>query len=112
MNKPPAVHGLKFLNPNPPTFPDEEVREIAGKLFGLEGAFKPLISERDRNFYVHRADGGQFVLKIANIDETPDVVDLQVQALRHIERVDPDMPVPRVVPTRAGEACAWVEGKR
>jgi Ser/Thr protein kinase RdoA (MazF antagonist) len=110
MNKPPAVHDLKFLDPNPPAFPDGEVREIADRLFGLEGEFKPLVSERDQNFRVQTANGGRYVFKIANADEDPDVVDLQAQALRHVERVDPHMPVPRVVRTRAGEARAWVEG--
>jgi 4-aminobutyrate aminotransferase-like enzyme len=34
---------------------------------------------------------------------------LQVQGLLHVEKVDPGMPVPRVVRTKAGEPSTWVE---
>ncbi len=101
---------IKFLDRNPPTFPENEVRRIAADLFGLEDEFKPLISERDQNFRIQAARDEQYVLKIANVDEDPDVVDLQVQGLLHVEKVDPDVPVPRVVRTKAGEPSTWVEG--
>ncbi len=88
---------VKFLDRNPPTFRDEAVRRIAADLFGLEGEFKSLASERDQNFRIQAARSEQYVLKIANVDEDPDVADLQVQGLLHVENVDPGMPVPRVV---------------
>ena len=106
---------IKFLNRNPPMFPDEDVWRIAAELFGLEGEFKHLISERDQNFRIQAAKGEQYVLKIANVDEDPNVVDLQIQGLLHIEKIDPGMPVPRVVRTKAGEPSTWVDdpsGKR
>jgi 4-aminobutyrate aminotransferase-like enzyme len=109
MSEPPARQEIKFLERNPPTFPEREVRQIAEDLFGLEGEFKPLVSERDQNFRIQAVDE-QYVLKISNVDEDPDVVDLQVQALLHIERIDPNVPVPRVVRTKAGQASTWVKG--
>ena len=108
MSKPSPCQEIKFLERNPPAFPEREARHIAEDLFGLEGEFKPLVSERDQNFRIQTADE-QYVLKIANVDEDPDVVDLQVQALLHIERIDPNVPVPRVVRTKAGQASTWVE---
>jgi Ser/Thr protein kinase RdoA (MazF antagonist) len=101
---------VKFLDRNPPTFPDEAVRRIAAELFGLEGEFKPLNSERDQNFRIQAERDKQYVLKIANFDEDPNVVDLQVQGLLHVEKIDPGMPVPRVVRAIAGEPSTWVEG--
>lgn len=100
---------MKFLHRNPPSIPENEVRRIAANVFGLEGEFTPLISERDQNFQIQARDG-QYVLKIANVAEDPNVVDLQVQGLLHIEKVDPDVPVPRVVRTRDGEPGTWIEG--
>ena len=105
----PAVQEIKFLDRNPPTFPEQEARRIAAQLFGLEGEFKSLTSERDQNFRILAARDAQYVLKIANVDEDLDVVDLQVRGLLHVETVDPGMPVPRVVLTKAGEPSTWVE---
>jgi 4-aminobutyrate aminotransferase-like enzyme len=109
MSELPSRQEIKFLDRNPPTFPENEVRHIAADLFGLEGEFKPLASERDQNFRIEARDE-QYVLKIANVDEDQGVVDLQVQALLHVAKVDPDVPVPRVVRTKAGEPSTWVEG--
>ena len=100
----------KFLGRNPPTFRDEAVRRIAAETFGLEGEFKLLVSERDQNFRIRAARGEQYVLKIANVDEDPDVVDLQIRGLLHVAMVDPGMPVPRVVRTKAGKTSTRVEG--
>ena len=65
--------------------------------------------ERDQNFRIRGQDGREAVLKIANADEDPAVVDLQAAALLHIEQVDPGMAVPRVLRTKAGESTTWVE---
>jgi 4-aminobutyrate aminotransferase-like enzyme/Ser/Thr protein kinase RdoA (MazF antagonist) len=49
------------------------------------------------------------MLKIANIDEAPEAIDCQIEALRHIERVDPGLPVPRVLLTRDGRTTGQLE---
>ena len=105
-----ATQEIKFLDRNPPAFRDEAVRRIAAERFGLEGTIKSLISERDQNIRIRTARGAQYVLKIANADEDANVVDLQVQSLLHVEKVDPGMAVPRVVRTKTGAASTWVEG--
>ena len=109
MSKLSTAQEIKFLNRNPPAFPGDDIQRIAAEFFGLEGEFKPLISERDQNFRIKTSRGAQYVLKIANVDEDPGVVDLQIQGLLHVEKVDPGMPVPRVVRTKAGELNAWVK---
>ena len=50
------------------------------------------------------------MLKFANSEEDPGVLDLQHQALSHIERRDAGLPVPRVIRTKAGELSDIVEG--
>jgi 4-aminobutyrate aminotransferase-like enzyme/Ser/Thr protein kinase RdoA (MazF antagonist) len=109
MSKLSSRQEIKFLDRCPPAFPKHEVRRIANDFFGLEGDFNPLVSERDQNFRIQAGDE-QYVLKIANVREDPDVINLQVQALLHIQKVDPGVPVPRVVCTKAGQPSTWVEG--
>ncbi|MDA7966504.1 aminotransferase class III-fold pyridoxal phosphate-dependent enzyme [Ruegeria sp.] len=103
--------GIKFMDRNPPAFSMPEVEAIARDIFGLSGQFKTLDSERDLNFRVTTDTGEAFVLKIANSDEDPGVVDYQTQALLHIQAQDPDLLVPRVVPTLDGEPMTTVGGQ-
>ncbi len=109
MSAPSPTEKINFLDRNPPRFEDQQVQRIAAELFGLEGKFNPLASDCDQNFRVLTARDESFVFKIANVDEDPDVVDLQIQGLLHLEKVDPGLPVPRVVPGKSGEPSAWIE---
>ncbi|MEX0807425.1 MAG: aminotransferase class III-fold pyridoxal phosphate-dependent enzyme [Dongiaceae bacterium] len=109
MNEVKPEGDVKFLDRNPPAFPEDLVRRVAAGSFGLEGEFKPLVSERDQNFRVTTARGERFVFKIANVDEDPGVVDLQLRGLLHIEQTDPGFPVPRVVRTKDGEPFGWAD---
>jgi Ser/Thr protein kinase RdoA (MazF antagonist) len=81
---------------------------VALERWGIAGRAKALTGERDRNFHLRAEDGSEFVLKFANPVEDAAVTDMQVQALRHIARVDPDLPVPRVVPLPDGSLEAPV----
>ena len=111
MSAPAAETGIKFMDRNPPTFSEDEARRIAAKIFGLDGDFSPLASERDQNFRI--AAGEQdYVLKFANAEEKPGVVDFQTRALEHIERQDANLPVPRVVRTKTDTVTEWVEDAR
>lgn len=71
-------------------------------VYGLAGAVKRLSSERDETFLFVRHDGTEFILKIANPAEEPAALEFQDGALLHLEAVAPDVPVPRIVPTRGG----------
>jgi hydroxylysine kinase len=74
--------------------------ELAARLvrehYGLEGAAERLTGERDENFRMVARQGGEFVFKIANAAEEPEVTDLQVAAMLHVERANPQLPCPRV----------------
>jgi Ser/Thr protein kinase RdoA (MazF antagonist)/murein DD-endopeptidase MepM/ murein hydrolase activator NlpD len=48
-----------------------------------------------------------YVLKIANAQETPTILDFQQQALAHIA-AQSNLPVPQVIPTRAGQLVTTV----
>jgi len=83
-----------------------EAVDLAADLYGLEAVVTELKGERDRNFHLRTRDGRQYVLKIGHPAEDPEVVRFQTQALLHIERRDPGLPVPRVLGTRRGDAEA------
>jgi len=82
--------------------PSEEAVALAHKHFGASGSFAPLASERDQNFHISAQSGQEFILKIANPAEDPAVTDLQTQILLHIAKVEPLLPVQRMVQTKSG----------
>ena len=74
----------------------------------MTGEFTPLEGERDQNHRVTTADGKSFVLKVAAAGESEGAVDFQIAALRHLERTSPDLPVPRVIASKAGNDREWI----
>lgn len=102
------------LNSSAPEISDDMARDITARFFGIAGTVSRLTSERDRNFRIGADDGRDYVLKIANPAEPAEVTKFQTDALLHIERVDPALPVPRIVPTRDGatEVLLDFEGDR
>ena len=96
-----------LLGASPPEVSHEAARQIASATFGLIGDVLPLGGELDRNF-VLMADGRRYVLKINSV--LPEsVLDCQCELLLHLERTSPDLPIPRVVSTRAGRAYAAID---
>lgn len=93
------------LEAPPPRFSPDEVSAIAHELFRVRGRAVDLGSERDQTFLID--DGGQgAVVKISNLGEDPAVLDLEVEAILHIARADPELPVarPRRADGRADDA--------
>lgn len=96
------------LESQPPAFSGAEARKILRRDFGVEpSSLTPLAGERDQNFRVDTADGRRFLFKISSPADELSVLEMQAAALRHIERVDPGLPVMRALPTIEGEP--WVE---
>ena len=94
----------------PPAFAAEAARQILRDGFGVTGSLTALAGERDQNFRVDTADGQRFLFKISNPADTRPILDMQTAALRHIEQVDPGLPVMRVIPGATGEPWAEVPG--
>jgi 4-aminobutyrate aminotransferase-like enzyme/Ser/Thr protein kinase RdoA (MazF antagonist) len=82
------------------------VARIAAELFGLDGTAANLGSERDQTFLVE-GPAGAGVVKLSNLGEDPATLDLETEAILHISRVDPELPValPHVVSSAAGAAA-------
>ncbi|HCU92687.1 MAG TPA: aminotransferase [Actinobacteria bacterium] len=101
------VQRLDPLETTPPAFEVEAARQVLRDGFGMEASLTALAGERDQNFRVDAGPGRRFLFKISNPADGPSIVDMQTAALRHIERVDPGLPVMRVLPGTTGEP--WVE---
>jgi 4-aminobutyrate aminotransferase-like enzyme len=102
------VQRLDPLESTPPAFGEEAARQILRDGFGVaSSSLRPLAGERDQNFRVDTADGQRFLFKISNPADDRPILEMQAAALRHIERVDPGLPVMRALPAVAGES--WVE---
>jgi Ser/Thr protein kinase RdoA (MazF antagonist) len=68
-----------------PDFDASEAAAIASRLFALEGPLKLLQGERDLNFLI-TASSGKFVFKIANADESRDMLDCQHRVFERLEQ--------------------------
>ena len=68
-----------------PEFDAQQSAAIAERLFALQGPMKLLHGERDLNYRISDARG-KFVFKIANADESPDMLDCQHQVFERLQR--------------------------
>jgi Ser/Thr protein kinase RdoA (MazF antagonist) len=91
-----------------PTFTRAEALAVAKREFGMAGAISTLPSERDQNFLIVDGRGEKFVLKIANAHDTPELLDFQNRAMRHVEESMPGCRVQRVVLSLSGSAVVRV----
>jgi hypothetical protein len=92
-----------LLSLPPPQVPQQALGQLVTTHWGLTGTLHPLTSERDQN---HRLDtaNGSYTLKLANPAEPAQLTDFQTQALLHTAHQAPNLPTPRVIPTRDGHA--------
>jgi 4-aminobutyrate aminotransferase-like enzyme/Ser/Thr protein kinase RdoA (MazF antagonist) len=101
---------LTALRTNPPGFSATDAERIARELYGIEARATVLYGERDQNFHLRPAQGPGVVLKLYNALEDPAIVDFQIGVLAHLALQDPGLPVPRLLPTRAGERSTRIKG--
>ena len=98
---------LKVIAVDAPAFEASQVAAAVASQFGLEGDYRPLVSERDQNFHLRANDGRQYVVKVTGALEDPLFTDFQVAALRHLESCR-ELQLPRVVATLDGQATGSI----
>lgn len=94
-----------------------EAAAIAERGYGIRpDSIERLETERDDSFGI-RVGKQLFTLKVAHPLDGADAVDLQTQALRHIETTDPGLPIPRELPQKGSTGTdrivrllTWVPG--
>lgn len=88
-----------------------DAAEVVKDRYGLTAStIEPLPSERDQNFHVTADGPDSFVLKISHKDESHESVELQERVLNHLRARVPELLMPRIVPTLAGETLTTITG--
>ena len=80
-----------------PRLSREEAVRIAAELYGIEVSAAPLPSERDQNFLLRDSQGEQFVLKIANPQESLEFLEMQNCMIRFLSGAPVEMSFPRII---------------
>jgi hydroxylysine kinase len=93
-----------------PDLDDTAIATVLDTHWGISGSSDGLPGERSHNSLVTTNDPArtQFVLQVQSRTELPAAIELQTNAMLHIERVAPHLPVSRVVPTIEGAPLARV----
>ncbi len=105
---------MELFRFDPPQPGDADVRRIADELYGVTGDTLTLRGERSHNTRFTTSTGEQYVLRIASANEPDEAIDCHAQALVHLERRAPDLPVARMLPGRDGRLVptAELDGRR
>lgn len=82
--------------------PPDRLESLCREAWGIGGRFTTLPAVCDEVFRLDTAEGERFVLKLTSPHEAPLATDFQTQALVHLGKTDPTLPVPRLIPTRDG----------
>jgi Ser/Thr protein kinase RdoA (MazF antagonist) len=93
-----------------PRFSVAEALDLARREYGISGEISALPSERDQNFLIRDGSRGKVVLKIANRDDSPELLDFQHQAMRRVAAGRVGCRIQDIVPTRSGADVGAVEG--
>ncbi|KPZ01599.1 phosphotransferase [Pseudomonas syringae] len=80
----------------------EEGRRIVLEQFGISAQLTRFATEKDDTFRCDCSSGQSYVLKIANPQESPIELSLQIEVMQHIGRRAPQLPIPRVYPALDG----------
>lgn len=93
-----------------PNFSQSQVDELVKRLFGLTPLkLQPLPSYDDQNFYVAVSGGGEYVLKIMNVEDSknPDLIELQTFAMSFLHQNG--LPAQTALPTTSGQLLSLEE---
>lgn len=97
------LNKIMILTERMPEISDSQACRILRKFWNIEADVTILSSERDHNYMVHTNGNPRYLLKISHPGEDRGVGNLQTSTLLHIAKRDPDLPVPRVLPSKDGE---------
>jgi Ser/Thr protein kinase RdoA (MazF antagonist) len=95
-----------------PSFTAAEALAVAVRHFGIAGMISALPSERDQNFLLSVEQGRRFVLKIANLNDSRELLEFQNLAMRRVELSTPGCRVQNVLRSLDGTDIARVHNAR
>ena len=86
-----------------PRFALDHAARIAADLYGLNVSASALPSERDQNFLLQTKSGERYVLKIANLKEAFEFLELQNQVIRFLAASKIKLEFPQITRTKTRE---------
>ena len=89
-----SIYKEEFINVN-------EAKQIAIKLYGLEGEFSPLPGYEDYNFKLNAVNGEKFLLKVSRTDVDQEALKFQQALLLHLR--DTDLTAPQLITDNNGQ---------
>lgn len=93
-----------------PNFSQSQVVEVVKRLFRLTASeIRSLPSYDDQNFYVAVAEGGEYVLKIMNSEDSknPTLIEVQTYAMSFLHQNG--LPAQTALPTTSGQSMSLEE---
>jgi len=79
---------------NPPNFSTQDIIKCLLINFDLSGKVTNLYSDRDQNFLIQSGSNKNYILKISNPAEKPEILELQNKATLYIRSRDPNLGIP------------------
>ncbi|MDG1430531.1 MAG: aminotransferase class III-fold pyridoxal phosphate-dependent enzyme [Paracoccaceae bacterium] len=79
--------------------------------WGILANLLQLDGEYDLNFLAETENDSGYIVKVMRPDCEDWLVDMQVQAMDHIEKIDPNLPCPKVIPSLSGQPHLAVSDK-
>ncbi|MER7248058.1 aminotransferase class III-fold pyridoxal phosphate-dependent enzyme [Kribbella sp. NPDC000426] len=93
---------------DPPEVDARTAAELLRSEYDLDAVVTELRSERDRNFLAE-AGSRRLVVKVSNSGDDADQIAMECAAMEHVARVDPDLPIPRLIPATTGAPVTKVQ---
>lgn len=94
-----------------PRFTIRDATAIAADLYSLTVTAENLPSERDQNFLLCDSSGNKFVLKIANSEESLEILDFQNSLVEFLAAQSIALDFPRIIPATTGQRIAAIKGE-
>lgn len=93
---------------DPPAVDGPAAARLLRTAYGIDAEVSELRSERDRNFLAE-AGSRRLVVKVSNSGDDPAQLAMECAAMDHVATVDPDLPIPRLVPSSSGEPVTTIQ---
>ena len=91
------------LSAEPPNNSVAFTENVMREFFAIDGEAQELACARDQIFALSANDGERYILRFTNPAEESAITNFQTEALLHVARVAPSLPMPHIIRSVAGE---------
>ncbi len=95
---------MEAMMETPRALSPDSAEALVREHYGIDATAERLTGERDENYRMLVDRAPAYVFKAANAREDTQVSALPLEAMLHVERMDPGIPCPRVVRSKRGES--------